>query len=70
MNEELVKKIIQYKLQAASKIVNRLPADMSNEMKDLGRIILDSLNEGFQEIKKLPENKMKSKNVISNIRIE
>jgi hypothetical protein len=70
MNEMLIKNIIQYKLTATRKIINKLPADLSDEAKNLGRIVLESLNENFQEIKNQPENKIKSKNVINNIKID
>ncbi|QCX33124.1 hypothetical protein FDN13_05090 [Caloramator sp. E03] len=68
MNEKLIKKIIDYKLSAADTIINNLPSGVSKELRDLGRIILESLNENAQKIKEKPAGKSKDK--LNNITIE
>ncbi|SKA77865.1 hypothetical protein SAMN05443428_10275 [Caloramator quimbayensis] len=68
MNETLIKKFIGYKLSTADKIINYLPLEVSKELRDLGRIILESLNENAQKIKEKPS--VKSKDKLNNITIE
>lgn len=70
MNEELIKNIIKCKLTAAEKILDRLPSEMSNNLKGLGRLILCSINENCHEIKEQPVNRVKLTDDIKNIKIE
>lgn len=70
MNEALIKNIIKYKLTTADKILNQLPQEMSDNLRNLSKIILESINESSQEIKDEPVNKRKSKNGLENIEIE
>lgn len=70
MNEELIKNIIKYKLTKADKILNRLPEEMSDNLRNLSKIILKSINESSQEIKDEPVKKRETKNGLKNIEIE
>jgi hypothetical protein len=70
MNELLVRNLIRYKLNAAEAIVERLPLEISKEIKALGRVILESLNEGSQEMKKQPDKETKPSNNLKNVIIE
>lgn len=49
MNEMLIKKVIQYKLNLANTVVEMLPTTVADEVKNLRRLILESMNEAFQE---------------------
>lgn len=70
MNETLVKSIIQYKLAAIEKILDKLPPEISSNLKNLGSIILESIKEGPQKIKDQPVKAVKSKEKVNNIKIE
>lgn len=70
MNEELIKNIIKYKLTKADKILNQLPEEMSDNLRNLSKIILKSINESSQEIKDEPVKKREAKNGLKNIEIE
>ena len=47
MNEQLLKNIIKYKFNLANKFVDCLPEKASNEVKNMGKIILKSLEEAL-----------------------
>lgn len=49
MNEVLIKKVIQYKLNVINTVVELLPANVADEVKNIRAIILESVNEAFQE---------------------
>lgn len=70
MNELLVRNLIRYKLNAAEAIVERLPLEISEEIEALGRVFLESLNEGSQEMKKQPDKKSKPLDNLKNVIIE
>lgn len=70
MNEELVKTIVQYKLNFAEKILEKLTPEVSNNLRNLGKIILESVNESSQNIKDNSECKKKSTDILNNIKIE
>ncbi|MBL4934486.1 hypothetical protein JK636_01790 [Clostridium sp. YIM B02515] len=70
MNEALIKNIIKYKLTKADKILNQLPQEMSDNLRNLSKIVLKSINESSQEIKDEPVNKSKEKDGLKNIGIE
>ncbi len=70
MNEALIKNIIKYKLATADRILNQLPQEMSNNLRNLSKIVLKSINESSQEIKNEPVNKKEAKNGLKNIEIE
>ncbi|GIM30007.1 hypothetical protein CPJCM30710_26730 [Clostridium polyendosporum] len=70
MNEKLIKKFIKYKLSVVGKIVDRLPLKMSKELKNLGLIIIESINESSQKTKERPASKLKSSDKLNNITIE
>ena len=70
MNEALIKELIKHKLNAADIIVNSLPTQISEEIKNLGRVILDSVNESCNEMKEKPTQKSKGSDKLDNIPIE
>jgi hypothetical protein len=45
MNKLLIKKFIRYKLNAADVILDWMPLNKAEKIKDFGKIILDELNE-------------------------
>ena len=70
MNEALIRSIIKYKLNIADSIINSLPTKISEDVKNLSKIVLESVNEGFEEIKKQSFEKPKSENKLKNVSIE
>lgn len=70
MNEALIKNVIQLKLTAAGKILDQLPSEMSDSLKNLGKIILEGINESSQKTKNRPVNKNKSEDKLNSIKIE
>ncbi|MDD2492221.1 MAG: hypothetical protein PHV12_08550 [Bacteroidales bacterium] len=69
MNEALIKELIKYKLNAANLIVNSLPHNVTEEIRGLGRIIIEGINEGCKDINQQNiTNSKKSKN-LNNITI-
>ncbi len=70
MNETLIKELVKYKLRAATAIVDHLPPELSGEIKELGRVLLESINEGFQEIKNHPSQESKPAKKLDDIPIE
>lgn len=70
MNEILIKNIVKYKLTTAEKILNQLPQEISNNLRNLSNTILKSIIESSQEIKNEPINKRESKDGLKNIKIE
>lgn len=70
MNEALIKNIIKYKLTTADRILNQLPQEMSNNLRNLSKIVLKSINESSQEIKNEPVKKREAKSGLKNIEIE
>lgn len=69
MNKALIKNIIQFKLTTAEKILDRLPKEMSSNLRNLGALVLDNINEGTQQTKDETVSKTKS-SVLNNIKIE
>lgn len=70
MNEAFIKNIIQLKLTAAGKILDQLPPKMSDNLKNLGKTILDGINESSQKTKDQSISKSKSTDKLNNINIE
>ncbi|KJS84741.1 MAG: hypothetical protein JM58_10500 [Peptococcaceae bacterium BICA1-8] len=70
MNETLIKEIIKYKLNVAGTIIDHLPTIMSEEIKNLGRAVLEGVNESSQEIKEQQSKKAKSADKLENVPIE
>jgi hypothetical protein len=70
MNEVLIKNLIKYKMNVADSVINSLPAKMSEDLKSLRKIILDSVNESYQDIKDQPVKKSKPENKLQNVEIE
>lgn len=70
MNETLIKELIKYKLNMADAALNSLPPEVSGEIKKLGRVVLEGLNEGCKAIKEKPAPKVKDAEKLENIPIE
>jgi hypothetical protein len=70
MDEELISRIVNLKLDVAGKLINRMPEKMSLELRDMGRIILKCVNENVQEMKEHPSVKSKSSDQLSHVPIE
>lgn len=68
MNEALIKRVIKLKLNAAETLANQLPREISKEFKDFSRIVLEAVNESYQEFKEKP--KSLNSNKLNNISIE
>ena len=64
MNEERIRKLVIWKLDATDKLIDRLPARLSIEIKQFGRIILESMTE-----RGLEKNEQ-SANQLNHIHIE
>jgi hypothetical protein len=52
------------------KILNHLPQKISNNLKNVSKTILKSINESLQEINDEPIKKVKPRGEINNIKIE
>lgn len=70
MNEALVKKVIQYKLNIAGSLIELLPSKVSDEVKSLGKVIMESMNENFQDKTKAHDQPTKSTEGINSVTIE
>ncbi|MGE5630900.1 MAG: hypothetical protein ACM3TR_07360 [Caulobacteraceae bacterium] len=70
MNEALIKKVIKYKMDIAGEIVDCLPLKVSEEIKNLGRIVIEGLNESFQEMKEQPPKKSGKPDKLNKVTIE
>ena len=70
MNETLIKELIKYKLNAADAVLGSLPSEVSDEIRKLGRAVLDGLNEASKDINEKPAEKPKSAKKLEDIPIE
>lgn len=70
MNETLIKEIIRCKLHFANMLVEQLPPKASEKVRKTGRIILEGLNEGMQEIKEQPDKQSESSKKLNSVPIE
>ncbi len=70
MNEVIIKELIRIKINAARAIVDNLPPGMSQEIKDLGRIILRSVNEISQETERRPAKGTEPSDKVTGVPIE
>ncbi len=69
MNEDLIRNIVKCKLWAAEKLMDHLPQEMSDSLRDLGRLILESINENCRELKGEPTDKARPEG-LNSIKIE
>lgn len=67
MNETLIKELIKYKIRAANEIINSMPSGVADEIRKLGRIVLEGIEEGC---KSLGDTGYEGKNKINNIIIK
>jgi hypothetical protein len=70
MNEVLIKELVKLKLNAADAIISNLPPKVSEEIKSLGRIILESVNESCKDMKGQEASKVEHKDKLDNVPIE
>jgi len=67
MNEALIKELIKYKIKTANDILNSMPPEMADEIRKIGRIVMEGIEEG---IKSLENTKTEGKNHVKSIAIE
>ena len=70
MNEALLKELIKLKLKAADMAVSNLPPEMSEGIRNFGRIVLEGIAESCSEIKVQAASKPKSSDKLDNVPIE
>ncbi len=71
MNEDLIRKLIQVKLDIGQELLEHLPPGKADEIRDLGRIALKCLNEYSETNKKEYNKRSKSASEkVKNIDIE
>lgn len=68
MNEDLIKGLIGLKLKLAESLVAQLPENQAIEVRKLGKVILDALNEHASSPSQ--REKTASKNTVEEIIIE
>ena len=68
MNEELIRRVISFKLDLAGKILERLPAGPSERARKLGSIIYESLGAHLNSGEK--QSNAKEPGKISSVPIE
>lgn len=70
MNEVLIKELVKLKLGVAEEILSSLPPKASDDLRNLGRLVLEGLNEGSCETRKKPDRKSQGDRKLDNIPIE
>ena len=70
MDEEFIKRIVHLKLDAAERLISRLPEKMSLELREMGRVILKSVNENVKEKEEHPSGKSKPSDQLNHVPIE
>ena len=70
MNETMIKNFISFKMNTADKIIDRLPPEMSQEIKNLRRVIMDSIIEKIHESELKPQTKNESSKSVNHVIIE
>lgn len=67
LNKALIKELIRCKLNAANAVVDSMPPEIAEEIRELGRLIVEGINECCNDIKtKNPS----TTNKLNNIPIE
>ena len=70
MNEALIKELIGLKLKAADAVLDTLPPRASEHIRNVGRIILEGLNEGCSKTVEKSEPKTGDSGKLKNVSIE
>ncbi|HWQ72878.1 MAG TPA: hypothetical protein VN370_11225 [Desulfitobacteriaceae bacterium] len=70
MDEEIIGRIIKLKLNMAEKLIGHLPEKAASQIKDLGKIILKSLNENVQDTKEHASEKSGALTHLNHVPIE
>ena len=70
MNKDLIKQIIKCKFHAANAIMSYLPSYISDEMKEFGKIIVESIDESLNVENKSTVRKTRPGGKLDEITIE
>lgn len=70
MDDKLIKKLIKCKLNAAGAIIEHMPPELAKEIKNMGRAILEGLNESSLEMKEQGSGKTEPSNKLNNVPVE
>lgn len=70
MNEALIKELIKHKLNAVNTIVNSMPPNVAEEVRDFSRIIMEGIEEGCKAINEKNTSNSRKSNKLDKIRIE
>lgn len=70
MNEEFVRKAIQFKLDTAEKILERLPPDTSEKIRSFGHLIYESLGAHHGSTGKGASQGSKTSGKINSVKID
>jgi fumarate hydratase class II len=70
MNKELIRKLVKCKLNLANELLKHLPPEMSEEIKNIGEIILESLNDTSREIKDQYQQKSGHSTNLNSVPVE
>ena len=70
MNEELIKKAVQFKMNMAEKILEHLPADTTTKIKSFGHLIYESVGEHIDSRGKQEAQNSKTSGKVNNVIID
>jgi len=70
VNEKLIKELIRLKLRAADAVLDQLPPELSEEIRSLGRIVVEALNEGVEGMEAAKGKEIKASGGINTIPVE
>lgn len=70
MDEEFIRKVVKCKMDLAGKAVEHMPSKARTELRELGTVILGSLNECVKEMKSEPPEKEKPREKLNSVPIE
>jgi hypothetical protein len=70
MDDKLIKELIKCKLNVACNIIDHMPSGMSKEIKNMGRVILEGMNESSTQMKEQVASKTKYSNKLNNVPVE
>lgn len=70
MNEELIRKAIEFKLNTAEKILGRLPSGTTEKIRTLGHLICESVGEHLGATAKDAPQNSKTSGKVNNVIID
>lgn len=68
MNEDMIRKLVRFKLSALHAMIDSMPEDLAEEIRGLGKVVLESVNE-FEAEAEL-ERKSGGKDELNSVTIE